>query len=186
MSSPFKRIKYQPPERYQDHDRIGYGESVSMIADLINSSNNRGELRRKVDNHVRYALKKGVLRTSYPGGFTFSAIARWANKRYGENNPDMKRMHHAVVVKPGGILGKGAAGTSKVFASIDDYKEDNQELSAWVRFTVNNDNEIVVLSVRTDNERLERYVKAKLNYHNIAGTGLQSGGTYEVPIRFTS
>ena len=128
MSSPFKRIKYQPPERYQDHDRIGYGESVSMITDLISSSNNRGELRRKVDNHVRYALKKGVLRTSYPGGFTFSKIARWANKRYGENNPDMKRMHHGVVVKPGGVLGKGAAGTSKVFASIDDYKEDNQEL----------------------------------------------------------
>lgn len=85
------------------------------------------------------------------------------------------------------------APETKVCAKIGDILkdnnivlEDNQELSAWVRFTVNNDNEIVVLSVRTDNERLERYVKAKLNYHNIAGTGLQSGGTYEVPIRFTS
>ena len=40
----------------------------------------------------------------------------------------MKRMHHGVVVKPGGVLGTGAAGTSKVFTSIDDYKEDTQEL----------------------------------------------------------
>ena len=105
MSSPFKRIKYQPPEQYQDHDRIGYGESVSMITDLLSLRHKRGELRRKVDNHVRYALKKGALRTSYPGGFTFSEIARWANTRYGENNPDMKRMHHGVVVKPAGVLG---------------------------------------------------------------------------------
>lgn len=128
MGNPFKRIKYQPPEQYQGHDRIGHGESVSMITDLISSSNKRGELRRKIDNHVRYALKKGELRRSYPSGFTFSEIAHWANKRYGENHPDIKRMHHGVVVKPAGVLARGVVRTPKGLGSLDDYKEDNQKL----------------------------------------------------------
>ena len=82
---------------------------------------------------------------------------------------------------------------TKICAQIGDLLKDNsfdldesEELTAYVRFTVNSDNEIVVLSVRTDDNRVEKFVKARLNYHSIAGTGLTSGDTYEVPIRFTS
>lgn len=64
--------------------------------------------------------------------------------------------------------------------------EDNQELAAYVRFTVNDQNELVVLSVRTDDQKVESFLKAKLNYKDVSTSGLQKGGTYEVPIRFTS
>lgn len=64
--------------------------------------------------------------------------------------------------------------------------EGQDELSAWVSFTVNEEREIVVLTVRTDSEMVERFIKAKLNYQSVGNTGLLPGSTYEVPIRFTS
>ncbi|MDG1572350.1 hypothetical protein OZ410_08485 [Robiginitalea sp. M366] len=64
--------------------------------------------------------------------------------------------------------------------------EDNQELEASVRFVVNEDNQLVVLSVRTQDDRVESYLKAKLNYQDVSEAGLEKGKTYEVPIRFTS
>ena len=63
---------------------------------------------------------------------------------------------------------------------------ENEELHAWVRITVNAENEIVVLSVTTDNEAIESLVKNRLNYHKLANSSLEEGKTYRVPIRFTS
>jgi len=60
------------------------------------------------------------------------------------------------------------------------------EKSAWVRFTVNEEREIVVLTVRTDDEVLERFVRATLNYHSVENTEVLPGEVFEVPIRFTS
>lgn len=82
---------------------------------------------------------------------------------------------------------------SKICAEIKGLLKDNNlvlgeqdEMNAWVRFMVNSEREIVVLTVRADNESLERFVKAKLNYQSVGKTGLLPGETYEVPIRFTS
>lgn len=64
--------------------------------------------------------------------------------------------------------------------------EENQEISASVKFMVNENGEIVVLSVRTGDEVVESFVKARLNYQEISVEGLERGKTYEVPVRFTS
>ena len=57
------------------------------------------------------------------------------------------------------------------------------EMEAVVRFTVNNESEIVVLSVNTADERLENFVKARLNYEKVADQSLEEGKIYAVPIR---
>lgn len=82
---------------------------------------------------------------------------------------------------------------TKIASEIGQMLKDNnivlnedQDLSAYVRFTVNAEGEIVVLSVRTEDSKVESFLKAKLNYKDVTGAGLQQGKTYEVPIRFTS
>ncbi len=60
---------------------------------------------------------------------------------------------------------------------------DSDELSAVVRFIVNDTKEIIVLSVETQDERLESFVKARLNYEKVADQNLEEGKTYRVPIR---
>jgi len=57
------------------------------------------------------------------------------------------------------------------------------ELSAVVRFMLNDDKEIVVLSVDTQDERLERFVKSRLNYEKVADQNLKVGKAYKVPVR---
>lgn len=81
----------------------------------------------------------------------------------------------------------------KVSAEIGDLLRSNrielegdEEINAFVRFTLNNEGQLVVLSVRTDSPSIESFVKAKLNYQEVKTSGLQQGKTYEVPIRFTS
>lgn len=63
---------------------------------------------------------------------------------------------------------------------------DDSELTASVRFTLNYEKEIVVLSVDTDDKRLEGFVKARLNYHKVADQSVEEGRIYEVPIRITA
>ena len=82
---------------------------------------------------------------------------------------------------------------SKICAQIGDLLDDNRfelkeegDLTAFVQFTVNDDREIVVLSVDTDNERLEGFVKASLNYQKVADQNLKEGKIYQVPIRITA
>ena len=88
---------------------------------------------------------------------------------------------------------KKEASNPTICAEIGTLLKDNNivlgeqdELNAWVRFTVNAEREIVVLTVRTENEAVERFVKAKLNYQPVKDANLLPGDTYEVPIRFTS
>jgi uncharacterized radical SAM superfamily protein len=63
--------------------------------------------------------------------------------------------------------------------------EVENELSAYVTFMLNDDNEIVVLDVETDNEQVERFVKARLNYQEIQ-TNLETGKQYNVPVRIVA
>jgi hypothetical protein len=69
----------------------------------------------------------------------------------------------------------------------DNYLADNQvDLTAQVRFTLNNDGEIVVLSVETDNKTLEYFVKSKLNYQKTDVENAAKGRMFTVPIRIVS
>lgn len=63
--------------------------------------------------------------------------------------------------------------------------EVETEISAYVTFMLNDNNEIVVLDVETENEQVERFVKARLNYQEIQ-TNLETGKQYNVPVRIVA
>lgn len=56
-----------------------------------------------------------------------------------------------------------------------------KELTAFVIFTLNDQNEIVVLSVKTEYETLENYIKSRLNYSKL-DLKLNSEKKYGVPV----
>ncbi len=75
-------------------------------------------------------------------------------------------------------------------AQIGDLLENNSfivdnDLTAEVKFTVNRDQEIVVLSVKTDNANLEQFVKSRLNYEKVDLEEYREGKTYTIPVRIT-
>jgi hypothetical protein len=101
----------------------------------------------------------------------------------------------AMLLTTGNILANDSVKTDptkKLSAQIgellaNNYLTDNQvNLTAQVRFTLNNAGEIVVISVDTDNERLEFFVKSKLNYQKVEVTGSKEGKMYTVPIRIVA
>ena len=55
--------------------------------------------------------------------------------------------------------------------------------TAQVRFTLNNQGEIVVLSVDTDLRVLENFVKTRLNYQKVSIGNFKEGEMYTIPIR---
>jgi len=66
--------------------------------------------------------------------------------------------------------------------SVNSFGED-ANLSAQVRFTLNADSQIVVLSVDTNDDILEGFVKAKLNYKNVELEDFREGKIYTIPVR---
>ncbi len=67
-----------------------------------------------------------------------------------------------------------------------DFSEVENDLTAQVRFTLNEAGEIVVLSVATDFEQMERFVKNRLNYKKVDLTKVEEGKIYTVPVRVTA
>ena len=62
----------------------------------------------------------------------------------------------------------------------------DEDLVANVTFTLNKDQEIVVLDVDTQSSELESYIKSRLNYTKL-GVELDSKiRTFEVPVRITA
>ena len=61
----------------------------------------------------------------------------------------------------------------------------DHEMEANVLFTVNEDNEIVVLSVETEDSQVETYIKERLNLHKLK-SDLESGKQYVLPVRIKS
>jgi hypothetical protein len=101
----------------------------------------------------------------------------------------------AMLLATGNILANDSVNTvptKKLSAQIgelleDNYLTDNQvNLTAQVRFTLNNEGEIVVLSVDTENKSLESFVKYKLNYKKVEVNDSKEGKMYIVPIRIIS
>ncbi|MDE3741874.1 hypothetical protein [Maribacter polysaccharolyticus] len=58
------------------------------------------------------------------------------------------------------------------------------DLTAQVRFTLNKKGEIVVLSVDSDHQKLETFVKSRLNYKKVEVGEFKEGALYTVPVRF--
>ena len=124
MGRPYTRLKYEPPEKYKPNGLIGHGEAVSMITDLLVPGGERRDMRRQVDNHVRYAVKNRTFGKSRAGIFRFDEIAAWANEKYGKENPNISRMHHGEIVEVGGVAAAGEAGRAIGFGSPEDYKQE--------------------------------------------------------------
>jgi len=57
------------------------------------------------------------------------------------------------------------------------------ELGAEVLFTVNNNREIIILSVDSDDDLLERYLKSKLNYKKVNHRPSKNGEIYLLPVK---
>lgn len=89
------------------------------------------------------------------------------------NNPDpeVKKPVKELAARIGQLL-KGQS-TSKDFKG----------LTAHVRFMVNQEYEIVVLTVDTKNKEFEHLIKYKLNYKKVNLATTARGKTYIVPIR---
>ena len=138
MGKPFTRIKYKPSEKFAENDLIGHGEATSMITDLLTAVPNseRWDRRRLVDNHIRYAIRTGKLLTVSRGNFRFGEIATWANRRYGKENPEIKRMRHGVKVAVSGLTAIARVGAAHVFSAPDGYKVENERLrieNKWLK-----------------------------------------------------
>ncbi|MFT5942032.1 MAG: response regulator RpfG family c-di-GMP phosphodiesterase [Sediminicola sp.] len=63
------------------------------------------------------------------------------------------------------------------------FANEGYDLLAQVRFTLNNESEIVVLSVATQDEPLESFVKSRLNYEKVSVNGFEEGQIYVVQVR---
>jgi hypothetical protein len=58
-----------------------------------------------------------------------------------------------------------------------------KDIVASVTLTINKNNEIVVLSVDTDDDTLERFVKSRLNYSELPSNAITKEKTFIVPVR---
>lgn len=67
----------------------------------------------------------------------------------------------------------------------NDFSEEVIDESAQVRFTLNKQGEIVVMSVDTENVKLESFVKARLNYKKVKVDNLEEGKLFTVFIRIS-
>ncbi|WP_291871528.1 hypothetical protein [Maribacter sp.] len=74
------------------------------------------------------------------------------------------------------------AQISKLLSS-NDLTEYEVNVEAQVRFTINKDREIVVLSVDTDNGTVEEFVKSRLNYEKVDMSNYVEGRLYTMPVR---
>ncbi|MDT7829781.1 hypothetical protein RQM65_13990 [Pricia sp. S334] len=63
------------------------------------------------------------------------------------------------------------------------FSQDRGEAFAQVRFTLNNEHEIVVLSVDTDDRKLEAFVKHRLNYQKVELDAYKEGKLYTISVR---
>ncbi len=74
--------------------------------------------------------------------------------------------------------------SSQITQLLEDHTlEVSKDLTAMVMITINEDSEIVVISVDTEDETLEKVLKAKLNYEKVDLEPQYSGKLFKVPVR---
>lgn len=64
--------------------------------------------------------------------------------------------------------------------------EVNEEINTTVSIMLNNENELVVLSVDSENEVVENYIKGRLNYQKLSAASLAKNKSYDVPVRIVT
>jgi len=98
----------------------------------------------------------------------------------------------AMLLATGNVLANDTRGenptkslSSQISAMLSEnnFSEEQIDLTAQVRFTLNTDGEIVVLSVSTDFEKMESFVKNKLNYQKVNLNSVEEGKIYTIPVR---
>ena len=63
------------------------------------------------------------------------------------------------------------------------YDLKNKTLEAQVSVMLNNQNELVVVGVKTTDETISSYVKIKLNYKKVGIKGIKKGTVYRIPLK---
>lgn len=63
------------------------------------------------------------------------------------------------------------------------YDLKSDVLKADVAIMLNNKNELVVVSVESDNDQLDNFVTGKLNYKKVIIKGIAPGTIYKVPVK---
>jgi len=70
--------------------------------------------------------------------------------------------------------------------SVNSFSDTSSDVTTQVRFTLNGEGEIVVLSVATESENLERFVKNRLNYKKVKISNVKEGKLYTIAVRIVS
>ena len=101
----------------------------------------------------------------------------------------------ALLLASGNVLANETEGvepakslSNQITKMLEDntFSDEDSDLTAQVRFTLNNEGEIVVLSVGTEFVNLEKFVKSRLNYQKVDITNIEEGKLYTVPVRIAS
>ena len=84
-----------------------------------------------------------------------------------------------------------AAETSIITTAVEQLLQNpsflvDEDMTAKVTLTINKDNEIVVLSVESENERLEGFLKNRLNYNALPVAVAKGQKTFVIPVRITA
>lgn len=72
------------------------------------------------------------------------------------------------------------------YLSDNNFDEKHQGHEAQVLFMLNDDKQIIVLSVDTDKEELEGFIKSRLNYKKVDLNNYEGGKKYTVSVRIAS
>ena len=72
------------------------------------------------------------------------------------------------------------------YLNNNDFTENQQGYSAQVLFMLNDDKEIIVLSVETNKGDLEDFIKSRLNYKQVDIINYEEGKKYTVSVRVAS
>ncbi|MFS4494554.1 hypothetical protein [Maribacter sp. 2308TA10-17] len=72
------------------------------------------------------------------------------------------------------------------YLNDNNFDEEHQGYEAQVLFMLNDDKEIIVLSVDTDKEDLEGFIKSRLNYKEVDLNSYEAGKKYTVSVRVAS
>jgi len=66
------------------------------------------------------------------------------------------------------------------------YEFNTKTLEAQVSVMLNNNNELVVLAVKTNNKNVANFVKIKLNYKKVDIKGIKKGTVFRIPLKMTT
>jgi hypothetical protein len=71
---------------------------------------------------------------------------------------------------------------SLIGSEAPSYLTEGKDVTAKLSLMLNNQNQVIVVSVNSKSGNVEEYVKSKLNYQKINVKGLKKGEIYHVPL----